>query len=89
MPTVREIRRAKQKLTPAQELKQLRAENKNMREAMDVIRFLSFQHEVQYWKDASGTDREKLDSILDLARESNWAVDGSNENEEIRLKHTK
>lgn len=67
---------------------ELKQENKNLKEAMEVIRFLAFKHEVQYWNDSTGTPEEKLSSILTLARESNWRLDSKNRNKEIKAKHT-
>jgi hypothetical protein len=72
----------------APSLQTLKRENKNLREAMSVIRFLAFKHEVQYWEDAGGTDKEKMGSILTLAREANWSDGGMNRSKAIKAKHT-
>lgn len=63
-------------------------ENNNLKQTMEVIRFLAFKHEVQYWNDANGTAEERLNSILFLARSSNWQVGGLNRNKEIKAKHS-
>jgi len=72
----------------AMELANLKLENEQLREAMQAIRFLSFKHEVQYWNDARGTDSEKLGTILRIARESNWGVNGMNRTQELIERHT-
>jgi len=67
---------------------QLELENRNLKESMEVIRFLSFNHEVTYWAGASGTDGERLHSILILSREANWCIGGVNRSKKIRQKHS-
>lgn len=66
----------------------LRKEHKQLKEAMDAIRFLAFKHEIQYWLDATGTSEEKLHDILTLAREANWGVNGMNRTKKIKENHT-
>jgi len=55
---------------------------------MAAIRFLVFKHEVAYWNDAIGSDQEKMDSVLWLARESNWGLGREDITDEIKAKHT-
>lgn len=71
----------------AMELADLKLENDQLREAMDAIRFLAFKHDVQYWNDAEGTDADKLKTILRIAREGNWGVNGMNRTQQLIDKH--
>lgn len=71
-----------------EEVLKLRAENKSMKKAMNVIRFLAFKHEIQYWNDANGTDAEKLGSILALSREANWGTGDDGLNIKLLSKHS-
>jgi len=60
---------------------------KRMERAMDGIRFVAFKHAESYWNDANGTDEEKLDTVVALARESNWGYLGSDSTDELVKKH--
>jgi hypothetical protein len=70
-------------LSIEQDFEQVKVENDHLKKSMDIIRFLSFNHEVQYWNDATGTDKEKLNSILFLSRKANWG-----NTEKIKQLHT-
>lgn len=45
-----------------------------LEQLLSDICFQAHKHEVQYWKDAEGTDAEKLAAILVMAREALWIV---------------
>lgn len=54
-----------------------------LQELFETICFLSHKHEVQYWKDAPGTDAEKLAEVLQHARKGLALVKGKIQPEHV------
>lgn len=65
----------------------LQAKIRRMEQAMEGIRFVAFKHAESYWQDAEGTDDEKLSTIVQLSRESNWGDNGTDRTAELVKKH--